>query len=163
MPFHVHSAHAGPTEVPMPLVAQLDFAAEAMDAGQESETCAVLDRLLDDAPADGGALERVVRAFALGLKARCTGEFVGLGNLYQVGADPGHMLSAFQVLVNETPFIRFGYAAANRALAQALQGADSFRRARRRRQAWARSRRIYSNSSRRSPCRQGFLGSGVAS
>jgi hypothetical protein len=107
-----------------PLVVRLYDAVDAIEAEQPREALALLRSILAEAHPKGRPVERVVRAFAVGLKARLTGDRSGIGNLYHVGCDPGRMLAAFQVLVQSTPFIRFGYAAANRALAHVLRGAS---------------------------------------
>jgi hypothetical protein len=99
-------------------------AAEAIDAGRDQQARDVLSGILSDASATGDALERVTRIFAHGLRARLDGDLSGAGNLYLSGKDPRDMLAAFLVLVRSTPFIRFGYAAANHALARALAAAD---------------------------------------
>jgi hypothetical protein len=108
-----------PTEGP-PLVCLLFESAEAVNAGREKEASTLLGAILDRASPSGDALQRLARLFALGLKARLKGDLGGIGNLYVQGPDPRDMLAAFQVLQRETPFIRFGYATANRVLAGAL-------------------------------------------
>jgi hypothetical protein len=83
----------------------------------------MLGRLLADAPAAGTAEQRVVHLFADSLLARLRGDASGTGNLYQESTNPHDMLAAFGVLVEATPFVRFGYQACNRLLARALDDA----------------------------------------
>ena len=107
-------------DTPRPVVLQLFQAAQDLDAGDRDAAIAKVDQLLADTPADGEAVDRLARAFASALKARITGDAVGVGNLYVDTRDPRDMLKAFEVLAAATPFIRFGHAAANHALLHAI-------------------------------------------
>lgn len=107
-------------DAPNPVVLQLFEAAQAVEAGHTADALARLDSLLAAAPAEGAAVDRLSRAFAVALKARVTGDTNGIGNLYVDTRDPRDMLKAFDVLSAATPFIRFGHMAANRALLHAI-------------------------------------------
>ncbi len=68
------------------------------------------------------AVDRLQAAFGRALRARLDGSGLDAGNLYELGAGPDEMLAAYDVLARRTPFIRFGWAAANRAILAALGG-----------------------------------------
>ncbi|MBM3461531.1 MAG: GRAS family protein [Armatimonadetes bacterium] len=68
---------------------------------------------------EGTAEERLTALFADALRRKRDKIAADDGNLYDQGFGPAEMLAAFDVLVNVTPFVRFGYAAANAALLRA--------------------------------------------
>jgi hypothetical protein len=92
-------------------------AAAALEAS-ERDTARVLLAELDGCltPA-GSAGARLHRLFGLGLRTRLDGGSGG-GNAYALDpADGASMLAAFEVLRAQTPFVQFGHAAANAAIA----------------------------------------------
>jgi hypothetical protein len=105
------------------LLPRLLEAADAIESGQAGRSSDLLRVIRRDTRPDGPPVERLARAFARGLDARLAGDAFGTGNLYLENPDPRDMLAAFHVLMRSTPLIRFGYAAANHALARELEGA----------------------------------------
>ncbi len=87
----------------------------AAEAAQEAES--LLRRMPDEDDGDGAA---AVRTFAEALLGRIHKRSGGGGNLYLGARPPGAQLRAFELLRLRTPFIPFGYAAANRALLDAI-------------------------------------------
>lgn len=100
-------------------------AAEAITVGEGRRASALLEGLLDPSFAHQEPLQRVTYLFAASLMARLQGDASETGNLYQDAVDPDAMLTAFQTLVQATPFIQFGYAAANTALYNAVAQAPA--------------------------------------
>src|ERR1700678_930337 len=87
----------------------------ATDASHEAET--LLRRMPDEDDGDGAA---AVRTFAEALLGRIHKRSGSGGNLYLGARPPGAQLRAFELLTLRTPLIPFGYAAANRALLDAV-------------------------------------------
>lgn len=85
-------------------------------AAQEAES--LLRRMPDE---DDGAGAAAVRTFAEALLGRIHKRAASGGNLYLGARPPGAQLRAFELLRLRTPFIPFGYAAANRALLNAVR------------------------------------------
>ena len=77
-----------------------------------------LVRSLPDADDEEGAL--TIRTFAEALHARSSAVGAGGGNLYLAARPPGAQLRAFELLRLRTPLIPFAYAAANRAILEAI-------------------------------------------
>jgi GRAS domain family len=88
----------------------------AAAAAQEAES--LLRRMPDEDDGDGAA---AVRTFAEALLGRIHKRSGSGGNLYLGARPPGAQLRAFELLRLRTPFIPFGYAAANRALLDAIR------------------------------------------
>jgi len=88
----------------------------AVAAAQEAES--LLRRMPDE---DDGAGAAAVRTFAEALLGRIHKRSGSGGNLYLGARPPGAQLRAFELLRLRTPFIPFGYAAANRALLEAVR------------------------------------------
>jgi hypothetical protein len=93
--------------------------ADAIAANWPSAARSFLRHIAGQAPA-GDAASRIACLFSQSMLARIDGDASGGGNLYSDEPTPGAMLAAFQKLVEATPFIRFGYAAANAAILQAV-------------------------------------------
>ena len=92
-------------------------AASALEASDRDSARALLTELDGCATPAGPAEARLHRLFALGLRTRLDGGSGG-GNAYLLDpADGASMLAAFEVLRAQTPFVQFGYAAANAAIA----------------------------------------------
>lgn len=100
-------------------------AVEALISGELSSARELLEDLLQPSLIQQEPQQRVSRLFASSLMARLQGDTSETGNLYQDAADPDAMLAAFQTLVHATPFIQFGYAAANVAIYDATADAHS--------------------------------------
>jgi hypothetical protein len=86
-----------------------------IDAAEEADA---LVRSLPDDDDDDGAV--VARVFAEALLGRINNESGSGGNLYLDARPPGAQLRAFELLRLRTPLIPFCYAAANRALLDAI-------------------------------------------
>jgi hypothetical protein len=69
------------------------------------------------------AAERIDALFERAIEARQTS--LGSGNLYGGSAGPEAMLSAFRVLIQDTPLVRFGHVAANRVIEGAAMGCSA--------------------------------------
>ena len=92
-------------------------AAAALEASDRDRARALLAELDRCATPAGPAGARLHRLFGLGLRTRLDGGSGG-GNAYLLDpADGASMLAAFEVLRAQTPFVQFGYAAANAAIA----------------------------------------------
>ena len=91
-------------------------AGQSDDARREAEA---LCRWLPDE--DDGHDATVARAFAQAILARIRKLGGGGGNLYLGARPPGAQLRAFELLRLRTPLIPFAYAAANRALLDAVE------------------------------------------
>ena len=90
--------------------------ASALEAEDRATARALLSGL-ERLPAPRAA-DRLDRLFAAGLRARLDGTDGGAGNPYLSDpVDGASMLAAFEVLRAATPFVQFGYAAANAAIA----------------------------------------------
>lgn len=59
---------------------------------------------------------RIDALFEHALQARATRSATGAGNLYGGAAGPEAMLSAFRLLIQDTPLVRFGHVGANRVI-----------------------------------------------
>jgi hypothetical protein len=93
-------------------------AASALEAADPDTARALLAELDGHVAPVGLAGARLDRLFGVGLRARLNGTGSGGGNPYLLDpADGASMLAAFEVLRAETPFVQFGYAAANAAIA----------------------------------------------
>ena len=97
-------------------------AANAIEAGRDADGRALLGaRLGRSGP--GARLDAQLRSALL---ARLNGEAEAHGNLYAGDdRDQDRMIAAFALLAERTPLIRFGYAAANRAILAAAADADA--------------------------------------
>jgi hypothetical protein len=96
-------------------------AVRAVDHDRAAEGAQEAEALIRGMPdEDDGAGAMVVRTFAEALLARVHKHGGSGGNLYLGARPPGAQLRAFELLRLRTPLIPFGYAAANRALLDAL-------------------------------------------
>lgn len=97
-------------------------AAKAAEAGRSADVRALLKAdACDDGP--GARLDALIRSALL---ARVDGDGEARGNLYAGDdRDEDRMIAAFALLAERTPLIRFGYAAANRAILAAAAEAES--------------------------------------
>jgi hypothetical protein len=95
-------------------------AADAIMAGWPCAAEAYLRRIAEEAPA-AIAAGRVARIFARSLLARIRGDDAG-GEHLHLEEQPGGLPAAFDRLVEETPMVRFGHAAANAAILRAITG-----------------------------------------
>lgn len=102
------------------LLTHLVNSADAIEAGWPSAAAGFLPRIAEET-SPGTAAGRIARIFASSLLSRLSDDSAGGGNLYFDEPSPGAMLAAFQKLVYQTPFIRFGYAAANEAILQSVR------------------------------------------
>ena len=102
------------------LVACVIEAAEAIEAGDRQMAHVHLAGILQHPQPGSTAVQRVAQIVAHSLLARLAGDLSGSGNLYQEAPHPQDMLAAFQLLLHETPFIRFGYESANLAIMDGL-------------------------------------------
>lgn len=97
--------------------------AESIQQQQFSQADAMLNCIADRTADQLTASDRLTLRFVDALKAKLAGSANEAGNLYD-GAEvisEHDMISAFRVLVEATPLIRFGYQCANRALIGQLQ------------------------------------------
>ena len=93
-------------------------AASALEAADRDTARALLSELDEHAAPARSADVRLNRLFGVGLRARLDGTDSGGGNPYLLDpADGASMLAAFEVLRAQTPFVEFGYAAANAVIA----------------------------------------------
>ncbi|MCB9703722.1 MAG: hypothetical protein H6711_17635 [Myxococcales bacterium] len=96
----------------------------AAAAASESGRVADGRALLGERPEHEGPRARLDALIRSALLARIDGEAAGGGNLYAGDdRDADRMIAAFALLAERTPMIRFGYAAANRAILAAAAGA----------------------------------------
>ncbi len=102
------------------LIASVIEAADATEAGDRQGAHMLLADILQHSQAGSTAVQRVTHIVAHSLLARLAGDLSGSGNLYQEAPHPHDMLAAFQLLLHQTPFIRFGYASANLAIMDAF-------------------------------------------
>ena len=88
-----------------------------------SKAGSLLNSITERAADQESASDRLTLRFAEAFKAKTEGEGFGAGNLYQGTATVSEhdMISAFRVLVEATPLIRFGYQYANQALISQLK------------------------------------------
>lgn len=88
-----------------------------------SKAGSLLNSITDRAADQESASDRLTLRFVEAFKAKTEGEGFGAGNLYQGTATVSEhdMISAFRVLVEATPLIRFGYQYANQALISQLK------------------------------------------
>lgn len=102
---------------------RLATAVRAIDHGREREAAFEAEALVRAMPDEDDAHGAVaIRTFAEALLDRIHRRGGG-GNLYLGARPPGAQLRAFELLRLRTPLIPFGYAAANRALLDAMSGA----------------------------------------
>jgi hypothetical protein len=97
-------------------IEMIDRAARELAVGDKGSALEMAERLCLPHYLEGLPEERLAHAFGSGLVARILGNAKECGNLYLNGTGPDEMLNAFQVLVEQTPLVRFGYSAANEAL-----------------------------------------------
>lgn len=90
---------------------------QALAQGQPRRALEMLQRI--DADPLGSPTQRLAVPFVHALRGRALGHPADPGNLYAGQGGPEAMLSAFRLLVNETPLIRFGHTCANVAIDQA--------------------------------------------
>jgi hypothetical protein len=102
-------------------LAYVVHSADAMAANWSHAAEGFLRHIVAEAPTDTAA-GRLARIFAHGLLARIACDESVSGNLYFEEPSPGAMLAAFDKLIEATPFIRFGYSAANASILQAVKG-----------------------------------------
>ncbi len=107
----------------MHTLSQLLQAAEAIELQDIATAEALLGEIAHATIGQQTPLERLSSQFVQGLQARMQRDRSGTGNLYLTEPLPASkdMLTAYQVLVEVTPLIRFGYAYANHALMHTLQ------------------------------------------
>jgi hypothetical protein len=88
-----------------------------------SKAGSLLNSITERAADQESASDRLTLRFVEAFKAKTEGEGFGAGNLYQGTATVSEhdMISAFRVLVEATPLIRFGYQYANQALISQLK------------------------------------------
>jgi len=98
-------------------------AAAAAEHGDGAQATAVAEQILASASPAGTAAERLARLFAEGLLRRLAARRSHAGDRYASAASPHDIIDAFNVLVERTPFMRFGYEAANGAILRATEGA----------------------------------------
>ena len=72
--------------------------------------------MLTAAPTVTAPAHRIDALFDHALHARTANSAVGAGNLYGGEAGPEAMLSAFRLLIQDTPLVRFGHVGANRVI-----------------------------------------------
>jgi hypothetical protein len=102
-------------------LARLWAAVRAIDNDQPSEATLEAEALIREMPdSDDGEGAVAVRAFAEALLERIRKTTGNAGNLYLDGRPPGAQLRAFELLRLRTPLVSFAYAAANRALLEAV-------------------------------------------
>lgn len=101
----------------------LTQAAESIQQQNFSQADALLNCIADRTADQLTASDRLTLRFVDALKTRLAGESDGAGNLYDGTATVSEhdMISAFRVLVEATPLIRFGYQCANQALISQLK------------------------------------------
>lgn len=116
------------------LVHMLLACAEAVGCRDTQLADSILAQIWSSATPFGDSLQRVSYCFAAGLKARLSllrnnvnanGTFTngGIGNKSLVTRE--EKLEAFRLLHQTTPYIAFGFMAANEAICEAAQGKDS--------------------------------------
>jgi len=101
--------------------------ARVLQAGQllaevnsQTNDTAIIDNLKLQAVEDGNASDRITLAFARALEARTAEGTMHSGNLYSSTYGVMDMISAFDVLVKETPLVTFGHAFSNFSIARAV-------------------------------------------
>ncbi|MCR9160730.1 MAG: GRAS family protein [Nannocystaceae bacterium] len=109
---------AGLTPIESSRVGALWDAVVDHDDGSPRVGAEALVRGLPDTDDEDGAL--TLRTFAEALMARGSETDAGGGNLYLAARPPGAQLRAFELLRLRTPLIPFAYAAANRAILDAV-------------------------------------------
>lgn len=87
---------------------------------QPENLAAVTENLLKQGVAGGDAADRITLAFARAFSARVSQGTKHAGNLYSSTFDVIDMISAFNVLVKETPLVTFGHVFANLSIANAV-------------------------------------------
>jgi len=102
-------------------IEMIDRAARELAVGDKRSALEMAERLCLPHYLEGLPEERLAHAFGSGLVARILGNAKECGNLYLNGTGPDEMLNAFQVLVEQTPLVRFGYSAANEALLSSIE------------------------------------------
>lgn len=115
------------------LVHMLLACAEAVGCRDTQLAGSILNQIWDSATPFGDSLQRVSYCFAAGLKSRLSvlqnvnanGTFTNgaMGNKSLVTRE--EKLEAFRLLHQTTPYIAFGFMAANEAICEAAQGKDS--------------------------------------
>ncbi len=108
-----------------PVMTALEAASIHLGAGHPALALDVLDALEPRLDPAGGAEARLGVQFARALRLRAGDERRGTGNLYAGATGPEEMLAAFDLLVRETPLVRFGHAAANAAIERAVRADDA--------------------------------------
>jgi hypothetical protein len=101
-------------------IEMIDRAARELAAGDKGSALEMAERLRLPHYLEGLPEERLAHAFGSGLVARILGNAKECGNLYLNGTGPDEMLNAFQVLVEQTPLVRFGYSVANETLLRSI-------------------------------------------
>ncbi|WP_114779273.1 histidinol-phosphate transaminase [Botryobacter ruber] len=103
-----------------PILAQVLKTGEAFLLPGTSKALAGVDALSEKAKGNGNASERTALAFARAFAARMQHATTNAGNLYSSTFGLMDMISAFNVLVKETPLVTFGHVFANLSIAEAV-------------------------------------------
>ena len=105
------------------ILSKLVQTATEIEAGHTLKAEGLLAQIQTMVAQQATPLERLSYLFVQALQARLHGDLSGAGNLYSIGESltEQNMLLTYQILVEATPLIRFGYDYANRTLFQALK------------------------------------------
>lgn len=85
----------------------------------KEEKATAIEELKETAVANGDAADRITLAFTRAFAARINQNTKDAGNLYSASFGLMDMISAFNVLVRETPLVTFGHVIANLSIARA--------------------------------------------